>query len=272
MPNEVKIVAVIVTYNIKERLVAAIQSVLAQTIQPTKIIVVANAADNETQAELKANNLLANPLVEYQQLGETIGGAGQVTAGIRLAQQQEFDWLSLSDGNMTLASDYLAELVTGIKKYPNVKCFTGTVASATGEIDTDFRAKLVDEDSSSYQLVAPSEYKHDFIPDIFALAGSFINSDVINQIGLPVANFFSWQINVDYSTKIKQVTKVINVSGALATYNSQRPNVGQKNNTLAESAEEIYSGMRNSFERMYTHPHSDSFTKQLDKNSRFLPR
>ena len=48
-------IPVIVTFNRKDKLITAIQSVLDQTIQPQKIVIVDNHSDDGTQDLVKKN-------------------------------------------------------------------------------------------------------------------------------------------------------------------------------------------------------------------------
>ena len=90
--------SIVVTFNRKELLLEALESLLNQTVAPTRIILIDNHSTDGTKALLAEHHLLDNPLIDYRYLEENIGGAGGFSLGMEIARaKSELDWISLSD-------------------------------------------------------------------------------------------------------------------------------------------------------------------------------
>lgn len=88
------IVAIIVTYNRKQKLLTCITRVLSQIRPVQKIIVIDNAStDGTRQAVLD----LKNPLIEIETQPQNIGGAAGFTRGMEIGYYQGYDKLWLFD-------------------------------------------------------------------------------------------------------------------------------------------------------------------------------
>jgi glycosyltransferase involved in cell wall biosynthesis len=81
--------AIVVTYNHKDRLRGCLNSLLAQTRPPDRILAIDNASTDGTRALLDAEY----PQVSTIALKEHAGAAGGLVAGMRFAHCNKFDWI-----------------------------------------------------------------------------------------------------------------------------------------------------------------------------------
>lgn len=88
-----KISVVIPTYNRRSALVEALRSVLAQTLQPSEIIVVDDCSTDGTNA---ASIAAVEPNIRYIRNSKNLGGGGSRNAGVRAANGT---WIAFLDSD-----------------------------------------------------------------------------------------------------------------------------------------------------------------------------
>ena len=104
--------SVIVTYNRKDKLIEAIDSLLNQKIQPIRIILIDNHSTDGTEERLKEEGLLDNSKVVYLRMPKNYGGSGGFYYGIKEAMKyDDFEFLSLSDDDAIYRSNFF-ELIS----------------------------------------------------------------------------------------------------------------------------------------------------------------
>lgn len=91
------ITALIVTYNRRDLLRKALAAHAAQTLQPTRLLIVDNASTDGTREMLAAEGWLDRSDIELLSLPKNIGGAGGFHAGMQAAIDRGVDWLWLMD-------------------------------------------------------------------------------------------------------------------------------------------------------------------------------
>lgn len=99
--------SLIVTYNRKDKLVEAVNSLLAQTESPIRIILIDNHSTDGTEQRLEEEGLLDNNKIVYIKMPKNYGGSGGFYYGIKEAMKYEdFDFLSLSDDDAIYKSNF----------------------------------------------------------------------------------------------------------------------------------------------------------------------
>lgn len=96
MEGDVKVAAVVVTYNRKELLRECLNALLNQTRPLDEIIVIDNASTDGTQ-EMIAKEF---PYITYVLMSENIGGAGGFHEGMKLAYEKGYDWIWVFVGRL----------------------------------------------------------------------------------------------------------------------------------------------------------------------------
>ncbi|HYA18937.1 MAG TPA: glycosyltransferase [Bryobacteraceae bacterium] len=108
-----RVCAVIVTANRKDLLRRCLRSVLAQTRPADRILVVDNASTDGTREMLDSEfgNLVRLNILARLDLRDNVGGAGGVSAGMRWAHCNKFDWTWVLDDGVELAPDCLRRML-----------------------------------------------------------------------------------------------------------------------------------------------------------------
>lgn len=169
--------AVIVTYNKASMLNALLTDLLKQTRRPDEILVIDNASSDSTESMIKN----FSHFVRYIKLPENIGSAGGYHEGIRLACEKN-DLVWTLDDDVTMDSGALEELLKGLSASELLAGNTGVVRSWTGDDLPPFSS--------------PKEI------DSFAWRGTLIKREIIEDVGLPLKEYFLYADDVEYSFRI----------------------------------------------------------------------
>lgn len=89
------------------------------------------------------------------------------------------------------------------------------------------------------------EYKQaDFEYDLCSFCGAVINRKVVNQIGYPERDFFIWYDDTEYSLRIMNVSKFLNVNNAILNHKTKIVDATSGNNVTRFNWKTYY-GYRN---------------------------
>lgn len=194
-----KIACVIVTYNNLNYIGETLNSLFFQTYPLEEIIIVDNASSDGTASMIAKNypsvTLFANKL-------NTGIGEG-CSIGMRYAHKKKYDWIWLLDGDSTPESNALEELVKAYchQDFKNSKI--GILASKP----------LNRQTGSSYNYAVwinnglvhapiPAYSNKPFFVNVVISSGSLINCKIINEIGLPRADFFIDFVDIEYNLRL----------------------------------------------------------------------
>jgi GT2 family glycosyltransferase len=196
-----RIVAVVVTWNRRDLLRESLDAVAAQTLAPAATVVVDNASTDGT-AELLAGEYSD---LEVLRLETNTGGAGGFAAGIERALTLEPDLVWLLDDDTVptaTAAEALADAWDGHRRM-------------TGRHPAVVASRVVWTDGRDHPMNTPRP-KPGASPSETAVArelgcvpirsASFVSivcdAEVIGERGLPVADYFLWNDDFEYSTRL----------------------------------------------------------------------
>ncbi len=196
-----RIVAVVVTWNRRDLLRESLDAIAAQTLAPVQTVVVDNASTDGTQ-ELLASDYAG---LEVLRLETNTGGAGGFAAGIERALTFEPDLVWLLDDDTVptpTAAEALADAWTGYEqvtgRHPSV--LASRVVWTDGR-DHPMNTPRVKPGASAAELAAAAE-----VGCVPIRSASFVSimcdADVIGERGLPVADYFLWNDDFEYSTRL----------------------------------------------------------------------
>lgn len=237
-----KYASVIVTFNRKEKLVGALRCLLKQTEKPQKIFLIDNFSTDGTEELLKKEGLLDNPIIAYKKMDKNYGGSGGFYYGIKMAMDhlELFDYLSISDDDAFYKSNYFELIDKATQQYPECMAFCGTVLYEDGTIQTDHRRKVVNSKWIKELDVPASEYQQNFYVDTFSFVGCVISKKILKQIGLPNKDYFIYYDDTEYSLRVREHTKVLNVSNAKIVHKTPK-----KDTAVININWKNYYGIRN---------------------------
>ncbi len=213
--------SVVVTFNRKELLIEAVQSLLNQTESPQRVIVIDNCSTDGTPELFKQTfdqESKVDGRLKYVRLPENVGGSAGFYRGLEEAKKEQAEWISLSDDDAIFAKDYFALLNRAAMDHPDQRVLTGTVRLASGPIDSPHRERLTSTATLSVKPVADAEYTHDFNCDIFSFCGVVLKRSLIDQIGMPEKDYFIRFDDFEYAVRARKYGTFLNVSKALITH------------------------------------------------------
>ncbi|MGX6408210.1 glycosyltransferase family 2 protein [Weissella confusa] len=226
--------AVVVTYNRLPFLKEVIQALQNSATIVDHIIIVDNNSNQETFDYLTA----LGDQIEYVHLDENIGGAGGFNRGVRYFMEHtndEFVWLM--DDDTVPSATTLTELVTFAKQTPNfgflasdVRWTDGTRAKMNNPAPKN-RLKKIPEDATEPEELMNATF-----------VSLLMKRDIINQIGLPITEFFIWGDDIEFTERAARIAPGYFVPAAKVTH-KMAANVGSNimNDSLDRLPRYFYS-------------------------------
>ncbi|WP_062381587.1 glycosyltransferase family 2 protein [Demequina pelophila] len=191
-----RVVAVVVSYNRRDLLVEALEALAAQTRLPDAVVVVDNASTDGSADAAR----VAAPGADVVALARNTGGAGGFAVGLhRAVAAHRPDWVWLMDDDTIPTPTALAELVDA--------------ASASGAAVAGSR--VVWHDGSDHPMNTPRARAFDAperaaaaaaVGAISVRSSSFVSmlvaADAVREAGLPLADYFIWNDDFEFSTRV----------------------------------------------------------------------
>ncbi len=191
-----RVVAVVVAWNRRDLLIEVLEGLLSQTVPVTEIVVIDNASDDDS-AEVARTRA---PNADVLTLSHNTGGAGGFAVGAaRALTDHNADWLWLMDDDTIPTPTALEELLRG----------------AEGERVVLAGSRVVWTDGQDHPMNTPREKPFVTRAERAAAAhagtlavrsSSFVSmlvrADIVRERGLPIADYFIWNDDFEFSTRI----------------------------------------------------------------------
>jgi len=174
--GEPKLAAVIVTYNNPEMLEDVLQDLGRQTMRLHEIRVMDNSDSRATQMMVRQKF----PSVTYIKMQENVGTAGGFHEGIRRAVR-DCEFVLTLDDDVRMRADSVEKLYRG---YVNLKEDNRRLGAV--------RAVGAGGGTAPRRL------------DDFAWRGTLINAEAIRRVGLPLAEYFMYADDVEFSMQLAE--------------------------------------------------------------------
>ncbi len=226
--------AVIVSYNRRELLLEAVEAVLAQDVPVSRLVVVDNASDDGSADAVQH----AFPSVDIVRMPVNLGGAGGFAVGMAVAVQSDSDWVWVMDDDTIPTPTAHSALLTAV--------------SADGLIDVA-GSKVVWTDGREHPMNTPRRKPFVRGPEARAAraagvtavrSSSFVSmmirSDAIRRRGLPVADYFIWNDDFEYSTRLLRGRRGVFVPASVVVHKTRVLGA-----TDADPGERFYYEVRN---------------------------
>ena len=199
-----RVVAVLVTWNRRELLEESLAAVRSQTHAPIAVVVVDNASTDGTGPWLDSA-FAGTPDVDVVPLGENTGGAGGFAVGIERALVHRPDLVWLLDDDTVPTPTAAEELVRVWERFPE----------PGGARPAVLASRVVWTDGRDHPMNTPRRKPGASAAEIAAAervgaapirSASFVSlmcdGDRIRERGLPVADYFLWNDDFEYSTRL----------------------------------------------------------------------
>lgn len=196
-----KIACVIVTYNNGDNIGKLLDSLFTQSKPIEEIIVIDNASLDGTPQILKEKfpqvTLLAN--------ASNTGVGGGYAQGMEYAYQKGYEWIWLLDGDslpQTSALEELAKAFTSLRSlHPKIGILDSSPISPLTGLRWDgflWRGRFVGLPKELAQSQKP------FLVDSVISSGCLVNRRVIEEVGLPLADFFMDFVDHEYNLRVRR--------------------------------------------------------------------
>ncbi len=206
-----RVVAVVVTWNRRDLLQESLAAVRAQTLAPVRVVVVDNASTDGTSDLLDVEHAD----LDVVHLTRNTGGAGGFAAGIERALIHHPDLVWLLDDD-TVPTETAAERLAAAWSTYRVPAGHAHGTAPTGERRPALLAsKVVWTDGRDHPMNTPRPKpgaSRAEVRDASAVgcvpirSASFVSimcdAGVVRERGLPVADYFLWNDDFEYSTRL----------------------------------------------------------------------
>lgn len=205
------IVAIVVTYNRKDKLLNCIDALMKQKGGRPDIIVIDNFSDDGTREAL--SKLIDNEEIIYRNTGRNLGGAGGFEIGLREAFMIGYKYFWLMDDDCIPHKRALYEF----KKAHNK--LSGRYGFLSGKVNwkdgTPCRMNIQKKDViSKLNSLDKDLQKIQFA----TFVSCFIKASVVKAIGLPIGEFFIWGDDLEYTRRISLEYPCYYVKESIATH------------------------------------------------------
>jgi rhamnopyranosyl-N-acetylglucosaminyl-diphospho-decaprenol beta-1,3/1,4-galactofuranosyltransferase len=221
-----RIAAVVVTFNRKALLVECLHALLAQTTPLDRILVVDNASTDGTADLLRASGVLEAPSVRYLRLEQNTGGAGGFHAGMKAAYDEGHDWLWLMDDDAEPAPDALAHMAPYFGR-EDISALAPMVTDAAWKdeyVEPHRGMRLDGEIAGVVRPLTPAETAGRDALEIThcSFVGPLFPRRTIDQVGLPIAEFFIHYDDYEYVQRARKVGPILLVMAAKIAHKEAR--------------------------------------------------
>ncbi|MFH2046096.1 MAG: glycosyltransferase [Pseudomonadota bacterium] len=191
-------VAIVVTFNRKYLLLECMKALLKQTL-PCDIIIVDNLSTDGTSSYLHEKNILPNKKIYYLSLKENLGGSGGFYEGIKYAMEHHWECFWLMDDDAKPDKDALDNLLKNTDKKKAL-----FASAAVGNIDGKKKlCWLIEAENKSKYIEWHDDLNEVEKVKYTPFLGFLIHRSAVNEIGLPVSDYFIYWDDKEYCERAK---------------------------------------------------------------------
>lgn len=196
-------VAVVVTYNRLQLLKENIEALLNQS-ESCDILVVNNASTDDTENYMLSICEKEDKII-YCNTGENLGGAGGFAFGIKVAMQSNYKYLWIMDDDSIPHKDALKSLLNKADLIDNNFSYMTSLVYWTDNKLFRMNTPFIHWNKSNELEILQVLSEKKLIPiDKSSFVGCFVNSDYVNKVGLPIAEFFIYGDDVEYTARLSK--------------------------------------------------------------------
>ena len=235
MDSDIKIVAVVVTYNRLNLLRECLATFYSMELRPIKVIIIDNASTDGTSEYLKT--FKSDSLFEIIRLNMNVGGAGGFSTGIRCAMQYDCDGIWLMDDDTIPRWDSLKFLCRTLLRDKTIGFACSRVIWTDGSDHEMNRPYFISKNDSN-ETIREIESA--------SFVSIVIRKSIVSKIGLPYKEFFIWDDDSEYTQRItKNNYKGKYVSNSIVVHKTPWNYGPSISNAPVATAWKFYYGQRN---------------------------
>lgn len=226
------ICAVVVTYNRKDLLKECMMALLAQETG-VDVMVIDNASTDGTEQMLEP--LIDGQRIQYYNTGSNLGGAGGFHFGMKKAMEGAYEYLWVMDDDTIPREDAVEKLLKAAGLLKNRFGFLcSTVFFNENELCEMNRPGVAKGwyDMKKYQYMQKGLLNVRYA----SFVSLFVRTEVVQKVGLPLKEFFIWNDDYEYTTRISKKYDNYMVCDSVVEH---RMKTNQTTNILTESSGRI---------------------------------
>ena len=214
------IAAVVVTYNRLPLLRQCLAALAAQTLPAGTDLTIFLVDNASTDGTAEAVAEMALPNLVYRNTGKNLGGAGGFAYGVREAALAGYDALWLMDDDTLPTPGALDAFLQADHALQGQYGWLSSRALAPDGTDQPM----------NLQRITPYKDLPDFtgerIPAVMAsFVSLFLRTETVRRYGLPIAEFFIWSDDWEYTRRISREQPCYVVPGSRVVHAMQNPGV-----------------------------------------------
>ncbi len=242
MEQAARVVAVVVTWNRRDLLVEALDALAGQDAPLTATVVVDNASTDGT-GDLLRERASTDPLLDVVALASNSGGAGGFAAGVAQALTHDPDLVWLLDDDTVPTPGALAALLEARAAYRG-RGGESPAVMASRVVWTDGRDHPMNTPRAKPGVGAAERAAAEAVGAVPIRSASFVSLladvPVVRERGLPLADYFLWNDDFEYSTRLLRDRVGLYVPASVVVHKTRA-----FGSTDADPGERFYFEVRN---------------------------
>jgi rhamnopyranosyl-N-acetylglucosaminyl-diphospho-decaprenol beta-1,3/1,4-galactofuranosyltransferase len=214
-PVRPRVVAVVVAYNRRDLLGEVLAALSEQRAPVARIVVVDNASTDDS-AEVARG---AGDLVDLVELPRNTGGAGGFAAGMAVALERHSpEWLWLMDDDTVPTPGALEALLASVRD-PDVVAAGSRVVWTDGT-EHPLNTPRPKPFASRAERIAAARAGGVPVRST-SFVSMLVRADVVREVGLPIADYFIWNDDFEYSTRVLRGRRGIHVPTSVVVHKTK---------------------------------------------------
>lgn len=212
--EDIKLVAVVVTYNRLEKLGKALLSYEMQTRHCSELVIVNNCSTDGTEQFLENWKLEPSDYIKHVlKTGSNVGGAGGFYTGMEYAMRLNADWVWLADDDAYPEEDSFENIYAYLNMYKdkdNISAICSSVIKPDGSISYEHRGFLSHGVCWNKKNSDANDYLLDnFKIDLFSYVGVAISAKALYSVGLCKKDFFIHFDDSEHSLRLRKFGNIL---------------------------------------------------------------
>ena len=197
--SEVKVTAVVVTYNRLELLKENINALLIQKYNNFDIMIIDNASTDGTEKYVRC---IDNNKIKYINTGSNLGGAGGFSFGVRQAIEKGYDYAWLMDDDTIPSSEALDSFMNKVNKFRGEFSYLASVVRWKDGLLCEMNKQYLSQEWGN----EINMMKNNLIPvNSSSFVSFFVDLNIAKKVGLPQKDFFIYGDDWEYSLRLSSV-------------------------------------------------------------------
>lgn len=197
--SEVKVTAVVVTYNRLELLKENINALLIQKYNNFDIMIIDNASTDGTEKYVRG---IDNNKIKYINTGSNLGGAGGFSFGVRQAIEKGYDYAWLMDDDTIPSSEALDSFMNKVNKFRGEFSYLASVVRWKDGLLCEMNKQYLSQEWGN----EINMMKNNLIPvNSSSFVSFFVDLNIAKKVGLPQKDFFIYGDDWEYSLRLSSV-------------------------------------------------------------------